>query len=358
MSISTDVIPQSEFKSSSTKVSTTVMPSFKSVQVHTKSKDFRAATEIVEIPEIPTPAAGNVVVKNHFLGINATDINLTAGAYTGALPPPFGCGLEAAGIVHAIGEGVTNVKVGDAVAYQKFGAFAEYVEVPSANLIKTPELSPAVVTMTVGGISASVALEQIGEMKTNETVFVSAAAGGTGQYVVQLAKLAGNHVIGTCSSDAKVEHLKKLGCDRVINYTKEDVDTVLKKEYPNGVDLVFETVGGDMFKAVTDNLAKHARVIVFGFISGYHGDKSAEPMLVNQLNPKLLMKSASVRGFLLHNHDEFIPSHIERLLKLMAEGKLNPGVDSIEFRGLESIPEAIDYMYARKNIGKLIVKLQ
>ncbi|KAF1788410.1 Polyketide synthase, enoylreductase domain [Phytophthora cactorum] len=282
------------------------MPSFKSVQVHTKSKDFRAATKIVDIPEVPTPAAGNVVVKNHFL------------AYTGALPPPFGCGLEAAGIVHAIGEDVTNVKVGDAVAYQKFGAFAEYVEVHSANLIKTPELSP------------------IGEMKTNETVFVSAAAGGTGQYVVQLAKLAGNHVIGTCSSDEKVEHLKKLGCDRVINYTKEDVDA---------------TVGGDMFKAVTDNLAVHARVIVFGYISGYHGDKSAEPMLVNQLNPKLLVKSASVRGFLLHNHGKFIPSHIERLLKLMTEGKLNPGVDSTEFRGLESIPEAIDYMYERKNMG-------
>ncbi|KAG6944900.1 hypothetical protein JG688_00016847 [Phytophthora aleatoria] len=320
------------------------MPSFKSVQVHTKSKDFRAATKIVDIPEVPTPAAGNVVVKNHFLGINATDINLTAGAYTGALPPPFGCGLEAAGIVHAIGEDVTNVKVGDAVAYQKFGAFAEYVEVHSANLIKTPELSPAIVTMTVGGISASIALEQIGEMKTNETVFVSAAAGGTGQYVVQLAKLAGNHVIGTCSSDEKVEHLKKLGCDRVINYTKEDVDAVLKKEYPKGIDLVFETVV--------------ATLIVFGYISGYHGDKSAEPMLVNQLNPKLLVKSASVRGFLLHNHGKFIPSHIERLLKLMTEGKLNPGVDSTEFRGLESIPEAIDYMYERKNIGKLIIKLE
>ncbi|GMF22513.1 unnamed protein product [Phytophthora fragariaefolia] len=334
------------------------MPSFKSVQVHTKSKDFRAATHIVDVDQVPAPAAGNVVVRNRFLGINATDINLTAGAYTGTLPPPFGCGLEAAGLVSAVGEGVTNVKVGDAVAYQKFGAFAEYVEVPAANLIPTPELSAAVLTMTVGGISASIALEQVGEMRSNETVFVSAAAGGTGQFVVQLAKLAGNHVIGTCSSDEKVALLKKLGCDRVINYTKEDVAAVLQKEYPKGLDLVFETVGGDMFKAVTANLAVHARVIVFGYISGYHGDKSAEPMLVNQLNPTLLMKSASVRGFLLHNHAKFIPVHIERLLKLMAEGKLNPGVDPTEFRGLESIPEAIDFMYARKNIGKLIIKLE
>ncbi|RLN91757.1 hypothetical protein BBJ28_00012876 [Nothophytophthora sp. Chile5] len=334
------------------------MPSFRSVQVHTKSQDFRVSTKIIEVPEIPTPAAGNVVVKNHFLGINATDINVINGAYTGALPVPFGCGLEAAGLVTAVGEGVTNVKVGDAVAYQKFGAFTEVLELPAAILIKTPELSPAVLPVTVGGISASVALEQIGEMKTNETVFVSAAAGGTGQFVVQLAKLAGNHVIGTCSSDAKVEHLKSIGCDRVINYTKEDVDTVLKAEYPKGVNLVFETVGGDMFKAVANNLAVHARVIVFGYISGYHGDKSAEPMLVNQLNPKLLVKSASVRGFVLGNHAEHIPTHIARLLKLMAEGKLKAGVDPTEFRGLESIPEAIDYMYARKNIGKLVIKLE
>ncbi|CEG44585.1 alcohol [Plasmopara halstedii] len=334
------------------------MSSFKVVQVHTKSKDFRAATKIVDVPAIETPAPGCVVVKNCFLGINATDINVTSGAYTGTLPPPFGCGLEAAGRVFAIGEGVTDVKVGDSVGYQKFGAFAEYVEVPAANLIKTPELSPSVVTLTVGGLSASIALEHIGEMKSNETVFVSAAAGGTGQYAVQLAKLAGNHVIGTCSTDEKAELLKKLGCDRAINYMKEDVDAVLKKEYPNGLDLVFESVGGDLFKAVTNNLAVHARVILFGYISAYHGDKSNEPMLVNELSPKLLTKSASLRGFILFNHFEHIPSHTKRLLKLIAEGSLNPGIDSTEFRGLESIPDAIDYMYARKNMGKLIIKLE
>lgn len=334
------------------------MPSFKSVQVHTKSQDFRAATKIVDAADVPSPAAGNVVVRNHFLGINAADIQITSGAFTGALPTPFGCGMEAAGIVSAVGEGVTGVKVGDSVAYQKFGAFAEYVEVPSYTLVKTSELSAAAVTMTVSGVAASIALEQVGKMKTNETVFVSAAAGGAGQYAVQLAKLAGNHVIGTCSSDKKVEHLKKLGCDRVINYTKEDVDAVLKKEYPNGVDLVFETVGGDLFKAVTSNLAAHARVIVLGFISGYMGDKSAEPMRVSELIPTLLFKPASVHGFSMQHYAQFCPSHIERLLKLVAEGKLSPGVDPTEFRGLESIPDAIEYMYARKNIGKLIIKLE
>ncbi|GLE03525.1 hypothetical protein PINS_up012427 [Pythium insidiosum] len=191
-----------------------------------------------------------------------------------------------------------------------------------------------------------------------ETVLVTSAAGGTGQFVVQLAKLAGNHVIGTCSSDEKVEVLKKLGCDRVINYSKESIADVLKSEYPNGVDLVFETVGGETFKAAIENIAVHGRVIVFGYIAGYKdGQKGFDPYLVSHLNPKLLMKSASVRGFLLGNHIPHIPTHIARLFQLIQEGKLKPGVDPTAFSGLEGVAEAIDHMYARKNIGKLVVKL-
>uniref|UniRef100_K3WWA0 Enoyl reductase (ER) domain-containing protein n=1 Tax=Globisporangium ultimum (strain ATCC 200006 / CBS 805.95 / DAOM BR144) TaxID=431595 RepID=K3WWA0_GLOUD len=331
------------------------MPSFRAIQVHTLSKDFRAATEIVDVPELPTASAGHVVVKNHFVGINATDINITAGGY-GSRVLPFSCGLEAAGIVTAVGEGVTNVSAGDAVVYQKLGAFAEYAEVPAATLIKIPELTSSVLPLTVCGVSASIALEQVGQMKKGgETVLVTAAAGGTGQFVVQLAKLAGNHVIGTCSSDEKVEYLKSLGCDRVINYTKEDVNTVLKAEYPKGVDLVFEAVGGDMFKAAVDNIAVHGRIIVFGYISNYH--EADKQLLVSQVNPTLLMKSASVRGFILGNHVPHIPGHIANLLGLIKEGKLKAGVDPTEFKGLEGIPEAIDHMYAKKNIGKLVVKL-
>lgn len=239
----------------------------------------------------------------------------------------------------------------------EFGAFSEYAEVDASTAIKTSVLTPAVLPLTVGGISASIALEQVGQLKQGgETVLVTAAAGGTGQFAVQLAKLAGSHVIGTTSSDEKVNFLKQLGVDRVINYTKEDVSTVLKTEYPNGVDVVFETIGGDVFKAAVDNIAKHGRIIVFGFISGYKGDDDSK-VLVNQVNPTLLIKSASVRGFALHNHKEHIPSHIARLLGLIEQGKLIPGVDPTEYNGLEAIPEAIDRMYSRKNIGKLVVKV-
>ncbi|DBA00067.1 TPA: hypothetical protein N0F65_003733 [Lagenidium giganteum] len=332
--------------------------SFQQIQVHTLSTDFRHATKIIEVPEVPSPSANHVVVKNAYVGINATDINITNGAY-GARPLPFSCGLEGVGTVVSIGEGVSNVQVGDYVAYQKLGAFAEYVEVAAATVIKSPELSPSVVPLTVCGISASIALEQVGELRSKETVLVTAAAGGTGQFVVQLAKQAGNHVIGTCSSDEKVEYLKSLGCDRVINYKREDVSSVLKKEYPDGVNLVFETVGGEMFRAAAENLAVHGRIIVFGYISGYKASdrEKQTQMVVSELAPRLLSKSASVRGFLLGNHAAHIPAHMKKLLGLVAEKKLSAGVDSTDFVGLSGVADALDHMYAGKNIGKVVVRL-
>ncbi|RLN25747.1 hypothetical protein BBJ28_00004653 [Nothophytophthora sp. Chile5] len=331
------------------------MPSYKRLEVHTKSTDFRAATRLVEEAELPTAHANAVVVKNHYVGINATDINVTNGAYTGPLPPPFGCGLDAVGIVLEVGEGVTTVEVGDAIAYRKLGAFAEYAEVDMAMVVKVPTPTPDALPLIVSGSSASIALEQVGEMTSNETVLITAAAGGTGQFVVQLAKLAGNHVIGTTSSEAKAAHLKALGCDRVINYNTEDVDAVLKKEYPNGINLVFETVGGDLLRAAVNNMAPKGRIIAFGAISGYQGAK--DTFLVSELVPKLLFKSASLRGFISGHYREHFHPHMQRLLQLIGEKKLVPGVDPVLFEGLESIPDAIDYMYARKNLGKVVVKL-
>ncbi|KAE9033462.1 hypothetical protein PF010_g33392, partial [Phytophthora fragariae] len=118
------------------------MPSYKRLEVHTKTTDFRAATCLVEEPELPKASANSVVVKNHYVGINATDVNVTDGAYTGSLPPPFGCGLDAVGVVLDVGEGVTDVKVGDAIAYRKLGAFAEYNEVDMAMVVKVPAPTP------------------------------------------------------------------------------------------------------------------------------------------------------------------------------------------------------------------------
>merc|ERR1719410_1924622 len=130
--------------------------------------------------------------------------------------------------------------------------------------IKVP-LSAKMLPLMISGLTASIALEEVGEMRHGETVLVTAAAGATGQFAVQLAKLAGNHVIGTCSTKAKVDYLKSLGCDRVINYKQENVYEVLKNEYPNGINLVFESVGGKMFSDCLNNLAVKGRIIVISY---------------------------------------------------------------------------------------------
>jgi NADPH-dependent curcumin reductase CurA len=237
------------------------------------------------------------------------------------------------------------------------GAFAEYNEVDVPSIVKVPQPTPEALPLIVCGSAASISLEQVGHLKSGETVLVTAAAGGTGQFVVQLAKLAGNHVIGTTSSDEKAVYLKSIGCDRVINYNKESVDEVLKAEYPKGVDLVFETVGGEMFRTAVDNVAIKGRILVLGHVSGYLESSAKDDFLVQDLVPKLLFKSVSLLGFGAINHREHFHRHVDLLLKLTREGKLKAGVDPVKFEGLEQIPDAVDYLFARKNIGKIVVKV-
>lgn len=132
--------PQSvtlQFTDNLTSQSTLTIPSYRELLCTKLSTNFREATEIVTHPQLPTASAGHVVVRNKFLGVNATDINVTNGVFNDN-PPPFGTGLDAAGTVVEVGAGVA----GDYVVYDKFGAYAEYVEVPVGSTHKLPELSP------------------------------------------------------------------------------------------------------------------------------------------------------------------------------------------------------------------------
>jgi len=212
----------------------------------------------------------------------------------------------------------------------------------------------------MSGLTASIAFEQVGQLASAETVLVTVAAGGTGQFAVQLAKLAGNHVIGTCGSDEKVEFLKKIGCDRVINYKKEVLHDVLKSEYPKGINLVYESAGGDTFETCVNNLAIGGRLIVIGMISGYASGDSWKPTSENaSLSVRLLSKSASVRGFFLLHFTKHYARHLAQLFSLYKEGKLVSQVDTTtHFKGLEQVADAVDHMYSGKNIGKVIVDVK
>ena len=329
---------------------------YKKLVANQISSDFKSAIEIITVP-LPEPGDNEIIIQNKFAGVNAGfDTLLCQGKIPYFNPtPPFELGVEAVGEVVAVGQNITTFKRGDAVATTiRGGGYSEY-QVIDANLaIKIPQATPEILTLIPTGISALVALEQVGEMTTQETILVTAAAGGTGHIAAQLAKLAGNHVIGTCGSEAKANLLKKLGCDRVINYRTEDINEVLQREYPEGINLVFECIGRKIFDVCVNNLAVRGRLIVVGFISEY----TEQLEVVNQprIYEKIFWKGASVRGFLMPLYQEYSLEARNRLFDLLESGQIKVVIDSTKFRGIESIPSAVDYLLGGKNCGKVVVQ--
>ncbi|KAK3104101.1 hypothetical protein FSP39_024417 [Pinctada imbricata] len=326
------------------------------------SQKFREVVEIKEVP-VPSPGDGEVLIKNKFVGINATEINFTAGRYDPNVKPPLDIGFEGMGEVVGVGSN-TKLKPGQPVMYMSYGAFAEYKIVPARAVIPLPSLSAAYIPFLVSGMTASIALEKVGDLKSGETVLITAAAGGTGQFAVQWAKQAGCHVIGTCSTPEKVEFLKKIGCDRPINYKTENLRSVLKSEYPKGVDIIYESIGGDIFETCIDSLAVKGRLIVIGFIEGYKSDLGFTPSrTIATLPVKLLKKSASVRGFFLEHFRRDTPMYATKMIDMYNKGTLKSFVDLGEtsekgkFSGLLGISDAVDYLYSQKSIGKIVVDL-
>ena len=326
------------------------------------STNFREVVAIRSLP-IPVPTSGQVLVRNRFVGINATDINITAGRYSRDSLPPEDLGLESVAEVVAVGDSSSHgYKQGDAVAIFKNGTFCEYMLVDEDHVIPLPDCSPKYLPLLVSGLAASISLEHVGEVKKNDKVLVTAAAGGTGLTAVQLAKLSGCHVLGTCSSNEKVDLLREFGCDRAINYKEESLKEVLHKEYPKGVDVVFESVGGEMLSTCINSLSIGGRLIMIGAVSTYKNTSIANSVPIPTV--KLLFKSASVRGFFLAHFAPHYPQHLAKLIQLVSNGSLKCITDNGTsyaggpFVGLEAIPDAVEYLYSGKSSGKVYVELK
>lgn len=327
---------------------------YKKLVATTFSTDFREAAEVVE-DDIPEPASNEVVVKNKYAAVNATDVNITAGRYDPDAELPLDLGVEAAGVVVETGADVSYLAEGDAVITSTLGGgYREYNVERAGNAIKVPEPTPEALSIVVSGLTASIALEEVGQMSHDETVLVTAAAGGTGHYAVQLAKIAGNHVIGTCSTDEKVDLLTQIGCDRPINYETEDVAEVLSTEYDDGIDLIYESVGGTLFDTCVRALARHGRLLSIGYISEYQDGPEAVPR--ERIYTSLIPKSASLHGVFLPHFREHFSAHTKKLMRLQQSGTLEVFIDDRDFVGIDSIFDAVEYLHRGENQGKLVVK--
>ena len=224
--------------------------------------------------------------------------------------------------------------MGDADARVKLGcAYRDYQVADALKVIRVREASPEILALIASGVSAMVALERIADMHSGETVAVSAAAGGLGSFVVQLAKRAGNHVVALTSTDHKAALLRELGADRVVNYRTESLREVLAREYPRGLDIAYDSVGGaDFDKPVED--VSHPRA--------YH---------------KLYWKSASIRAFQNPAFPQYFDDAARRILDLYYRGELRALVDPTPFVGLEAAADAVEYQLAGRNAGKVVLRL-
>jgi NADPH:quinone reductase len=231
--------------------------------------------EVLRLEEVAVgdPGAGQARIRHVAVGLNFADTYFRTGLYPVALPA--GMGVEASGVVEAVGEGVTNVAVGDKVTYTGFlntlGAYSTERLIPAAPLIKLPNGIPCetAAAMTMRGLTSAYLVRRIWPLKSGDAILVHAAAGGVGLIVSQWAKLLGLTVIGTVSTEAKAQVARAHGCDHVILYGREDVAKRVR-ELTNGagVSVVYDSVGKDTFASSIDSVKRRGLLVCVGTASG------------------------------------------------------------------------------------------
>jgi NADPH2:quinone reductase len=316
----------------------------KAIRVHELGGVEKLTLEEIEKP---VPKADEVLIKVAAAGINYADTMMRSGNYLTKPPLPFTLGYEAAGTIESLGENVSGFSVGQRVlATTSSGGYAEFATAKAAATMPIPdELGFGESTaLLVQGLTA---LGLLNETKTGQTILIHAAAGGVGTLLVQLAKYKGLKVIGTASSEQKLQIVADLGADFAINYSEDDwTDEVLKATDGRGVDWLIEMVGGSIVAQNLKVLAKHGTMWIYGAASG-------EDFKVSVLS--LMAKNHTIRGYWLMN--ESIPNRIaftKELLGHLGAGRLK--IQVTEFP-LEKVREAHEAIENRKTTGKVVLKV-
>lgn len=273
--------------------------------------------------------------------------------------PPVGIGevMRAGGLGHVVASKNPNLPVGQAV--QGLVGWQEYAVLSATSLVMpvdlAPGISPSAYLGVLGttGLTAWVGIRDIGKPQPGETVVVSAAAGAVGSVAGQLAKAAGARVVGIAGGPEKCALLtEQLGFDAAVDHRADDWARQLAAATPNGIDVDFENVGGDLMDAVFARLNLGARVALCGLISGYNAvDLPPGPRAFGNL----LIQRVTLQGFIVLDHLGRAQEAADDIAGLMAQGKLTPLETVVE--GFEQLPTAINMLFDGKNVGKLVVKL-
>ena len=300
---------------------------------------------VLEEIETPVPAADELLIAVRAAGVNYADTMMRSGNYLTKPPLPFTLGYEAAGTVEAIGSEVENFRIGQRVlATTISGGYAEFATAKANSAIPIPdELGYGESTaLLVQGLTA---LGLLNPTKEGQSILIHAAAGGVGTLLVQLAKSKGLKVVGTASSESKLQRIVELGADFAINYGDADwTDQVLNVTGGRGVDWIIEMVGGEIVAENLKVLAKQGTMWVYGAASG-------EDFKVSVLS--LMHKNHKIQGYWLMN--EPVANRIaftRELLGLIAAGSLKIEITEFPLEQARAAHEAIE---GRKTTGKVVL---
>jgi NADPH:quinone reductase len=307
--------------------------------------------ELADLPD-PEPGPDEVVVRVAAAGLNFFDTLIIAGKYQVKPPLPFSPAAEFAGTVEAVGANVTALMVDDAVlGYATYGAARELVAIRADKLIKLPDGldfdRAAGLTITYG--TSYYALKDRAALKPGETLAVLGASGGVGLAAVELGHAMGARVIACASSDDKLAFAREHGADEVVNYATEGLREGLRRLAPDGVDVVYDPVGGAFAEPALRSLAWEGRFLVIGFAAG------EIPKLPLNL---VLLKSCDVRGVYwgawLARDPAAHRSNVEELIAWCADGKLSSHIHAVY--PLAQAPQALKDIAARKVMGKVLLR--
>jgi NADPH2:quinone reductase len=305
---------------------------------------------IYEDAPVPEPGAGEALVQIAASGLNFIDVQHRAGRYK--LPSmPVTIGSEAAGTVSAVGAGVTEVKVGDRVAYAMVvGSYAEYAVVPAARLVPLPagvDFQSAAAVM-LQGMTAHYLTHSTYPLKPGDVAVVHAAAGGAGQLVTQLARKRGAHVIATVGTEAKAALAREAGAQDVINYSTQDFEAEVKRiTGGRGVDVVYDSVGKDTFDKSLNCLRARGMLALFGFSSG--AVPPFDPAILG-MKGSLFLTRPGLNQYIATREELLMRAH--DLFTWISAGELRLKIDRVV--PLADAAKAHQALEARETTGKVL----
>lgn len=299
-----------------------------------------------EVPD-PNPKAGEVLVRTTLTGLNYADVQARRGGYEAGSPPPFIPGLDAVGVVEALGE---DVQVGQRVA--AFTAGGSYAEKVTAKAVLTYPVPSELPDEAVSGLTALVTayntLTWAGRLQNGEIVLVHAAAGGVGSLAVQIAKALGaGRVFATVGSSTKAEFVRNLGADEVLGY-EGFAEKVLGLTQQQGADLILDSVAGEVFSRGMQCLAPFGRMVVYGHASGQAGTFETRPL---HRQTKAVIGYSS--GHYRRSRPELLRPTVEAVFELLKAGKIRLEIGA-RFK-MEEAPKAHALMEHRQSMGKILL---